>query len=47
MVIAGGVIPAQDYETLYKAGVAAIFGPGTRITDAGKKILKVLLETYG
>jgi methylmalonyl-CoA mutase len=47
MVIAGGVIPAQDYEFLYKKGVAAIFGPGTRITDAGKKILKVLLETYG
>jgi methylmalonyl-CoA mutase len=47
MVIVGGVIPAQDYETLYSAGVAAIFGPGTRISDAGKKILKVLLETYG
>ncbi len=47
MVIAGGVIPAQDYEYLYKAGVTAVFGPGTRISEAGKSILKVLLETYG
>ncbi|MCK5137226.1 MAG: methylmalonyl-CoA mutase [Bacteroidales bacterium] len=47
MVISGGVIPAQDYEFLYNAGVIAIFGPGTKITEAGKKILKVLLETYG
>ncbi|MEN8156049.1 MAG: methylmalonyl-CoA mutase [Bacteroidota bacterium] len=47
MVIAGGVIPAQDYQFLYDAGVAAIFGPGTRISEAGKSILEVLLETYG
>jgi len=46
MVIAGGVIPAQDYDFLYKSGVIAIFGPGTRVSEAGKKILKVLLETY-
>jgi len=46
MVIAGGVIPAQDYDFLYKAGVIAIFGPGTKISSAGKEILKVLLETY-
>ena len=46
MVIAGGVIPAQDYEFLYKAGVIAIFGPGTKVSEAGKEILKVLLETY-
>jgi len=45
MVIAGGVIPAQDYDFLYKAGVIAIFGPGTRVSEAGKEILKVLLET--
>ena len=31
IVVAGGVIPPQDYDFLYKAGVAAIFGPGTRI----------------
>ena len=47
MVIAGGVIPVQDYEYLYKKGVVAIFGPGARVTDTGKEILKVLLETYG
>jgi len=47
MVIAGGVIPPQDYDFLYKAGVAAIFGPGTRVSEAGKKILEVLLESSG
>ena len=46
MVIAGGVIPAQDYDFLYEAGVMAIFGPGSKISEAGKQILKVLLETY-
>ncbi len=46
MVIAGGVIPAQDYEFLYKAGVVAIFGPGTSVSLAGKKMLEVLLESY-
>jgi len=46
MVIAGGVIPAQDYDFLYKAGVMAVFGPGTRISEAGLSILKVLEETY-
>ena len=46
MVIAGGVIPAQDYEFLYNAGVIAIFGPGTKISEAGKDILKVLLDTH-
>jgi len=46
MVIAGGVIPKQDYKHLYKAGVMAIFGPGSKVTEAGKQILKVLLETY-
>jgi methylmalonyl-CoA mutase len=44
MVIAGGVIPAQDYETLYKAGVMAIFGPGTSVSVAGKKILEILID---
>jgi methylmalonyl-CoA mutase len=46
MIIAGGVIPAQDYQFLYDAGVTAVFGPGTKISEAGKEILKVLLETY-
>ena len=34
MVICGGVIPEQDYQFLYEAGVKAIFGPGTNITQA-------------
>ncbi len=46
MVIAGGVIPAQDYDFLYKAGVVAIFGPGTSVAKAGRKILEVLIEAY-
>ncbi|HET6557047.1 MAG TPA: methylmalonyl-CoA mutase [Prolixibacteraceae bacterium] len=46
MVIAGGVIPAQDYQFLYNAGVVAIFGPGTSVAVAGKKILEVLLAAH-
>ena len=46
MVIAGGVIPAQDYQYLYDAGVVAIFGPGTSVSIAGKKILEVLIATH-
>jgi methylmalonyl-CoA mutase cobalamin-binding domain/chain len=42
-VVAGGVIPAQDYDFLYKAGVAGVFGPGTPIATAGKKMMEVLL----
>jgi methylmalonyl-CoA mutase len=42
LVVVGGVIPAQDYEFLTKAGVAAIFGPGTNIPDAAGKILALL-----
>ena len=44
MVIAGGVIPAQDYQYLYDAGVKGIFGPGTVISIAAQKILKDLME---
>ena len=43
VVIAGGVIPAQDYDFLYKAGVAAIFGPGTSVSKAAVQILEILL----
>ena len=43
MVIVGGVIPAQDYQYLYDAGAVAIFGPGTSVASAGKKILEILL----
>ncbi|TAL67744.1 MAG: methylmalonyl-CoA mutase [Bacteroidetes bacterium] len=43
LVIAGGVIPPQDYQFLYDAGVAAIFGPGTSVSKAAKQILEILL----
>lgn len=41
-VIAGGVIPAQDYEFLREAGVQAIFGPGTNLVEAAAKVLRLL-----
>ena len=46
MVIVGGVIPAQDYQYLYDAGAVAIFGPGTSVAAAGKKILEILLAMH-
>ena len=46
MVIAGGVIPHQDYQFLYDAGVVAIFGPGTSVSAAGKKILEILISVH-
>ncbi|WP_319231269.1 methylmalonyl-CoA mutase [Draconibacterium orientale] len=46
MVICGGVIPHQDYQYLYDAGAVAIFGPGTSVAGAGKKILEILIEAY-
>ncbi|WP_380053368.1 methylmalonyl-CoA mutase [Falsihalocynthiibacter sp. SS001] len=42
IVICGGVIPQQDYDYLYKAGVKAIFGPGTNIPQAAQKILEII-----
>jgi len=45
MVIVGGVIPPQDYQFLYDAGVVGIFGPGTIIADAAIKILGILIES--
>ena len=42
LVIVGGVIPAQDYPYLEKAGVSAIFGPGTNIPDAARKVLALI-----
>lgn len=44
MVIVGGVIPAQDYQFLFDAGAVAVFGPGTKISDAAITILNVLLK---
>ena len=45
MVIAGGVIPAQDYDFLYQAGVAAIFGPGTPVPYSAVEMMKILMGT--
>jgi methylmalonyl-CoA mutase len=42
LVVCGGVIPAQDYAFLERAGVAAIFGPGTNIPDAARRVLKLI-----
>jgi len=44
MVIVGGVIPAQDYQYLFDAGAVAVYGPGTRISDAAIEMLGVLIE---
>lgn len=44
MVVAGGVIPKQDYDFLYDAGITAIFGPGTVISQAAEKLLKILID---
>ena len=41
-VVAGGVIPAQDYDFLRNAGVQAIFGPGTNLVNAAAEVLKLL-----
>jgi methylmalonyl-CoA mutase len=45
MVVAGGVIPAQDYDFLYDAGVFGVFGPGTKISKAAQKILELLIQS--
>jgi len=44
MVIVGGVIPTQDYQFLFDAGVVAVFGPGTVISEAGIQMLNLLME---
>ena len=43
LVVVGGVIPAQDYDFLYKAGAAAIFGPGTSVAKAAVQVMELLL----
>jgi methylmalonyl-CoA mutase len=45
LVIAGGVIPVQDYQFLFDKGVVGIFGPGTQIAKAAISILEILLES--
>ena len=44
MVIVGGVIPSQDYQMLFDAGAAAVFGPGTIIAEAAAEILSILIN---
>lgn len=44
MVVAGGVIPKQDYDFLYGSGVTAIFGPGTVISKAAQDLLEILIN---
>ena len=44
IVTAGGVIPMQDYDYLYKAGVAAIFGPGTNVMKSAIEVMHILLD---
>ncbi|HOP50100.1 MAG TPA: methylmalonyl-CoA mutase [Ignavibacteriales bacterium] len=46
IVICGGVIPAQDYDFLYKHGAVAIFGPGTKIPEAGLKIMEEINKRF-
>jgi methylmalonyl-CoA mutase len=47
VVVVGGVIPAQDYEFLYQAGAAAIFGPGTVIPVAARKVVEEVMRRLG
>ncbi|UAB82806.1 methylmalonyl-CoA mutase [Zunongwangia sp. SCSIO 43204] len=44
MVIVGGVIPSQDYQYLFDAGAVAVFGPGTKISDAAVQLLEILID---
>lgn len=44
MVVVGGVIPKQDYQYLFDAGAVAVFGPGTKISEAAIKILEILID---
>ena len=46
MIIVGGVVPKDDYATLFEMGVAAIFGPGTVITKAAQQILKIMIKGF-
>lgn len=46
MVIVGGVIPAQDYDALYRAGAVAIFGPGTSVSAAAIKLMELLMQKF-
>ena len=45
MVVVGGVIPPQDYQFLFDAGAVAVYGPGTRISDAAIEMLQILIDS--
>ena len=45
LVVAGGVIPPQDYDFLYKAGVKAIYGPGTQIPKAAENLMGIIMKS--
>ena len=45
LVVGGGVIPTQDYAFLYEKGVAAVFGPGTKIARAASQLLDILIQS--
>jgi len=47
LVVVGGVIPPQDYQALYDAGVTAIFGPGTVVTDAATRVMDAIEANLG
>ena len=47
VVVVGGVVPPQDYDALYAAGVAAVFGPGTNIPEAARQVLNLVRERRG
>ena len=44
MIVAGGVIPPQDYPALFEAGASAVFGPGTVVSDAAARLVRALAE---
>ena len=46
LVVVGGVIPKQDYDALFQAGVVGIYGPGTNISKAAGEVLDLLIEAY-
>ncbi|VDN41978.1 unnamed protein product [Gongylonema pulchrum] len=46
LVFAGGVIPPQDYDALFKAGIADIFGPGTRIPDSANRVSFIIRSIF-
>ena len=45
MVIVGGVIPSQDYQFLFDAGAVAVYGPGTKISEAAIDLLEILIDS--